>query len=42
MTTLSASLNTLALTAREGRTRKPLDILGAEVLGRLRALHFRC
>ncbi len=28
MTTLSARLNTLALTAREGRTRKPLDILG--------------
>jgi hypothetical protein len=40
MTTLSASLNAFALTAREGRTREPLDILLAEVLGRLGALHF--
>jgi hypothetical protein len=40
MTTLGASLNALALTAREGRTQEPLDILGADVLGCLSALRF--
>ena len=40
MTTLSATLNAFAPTAREWGTRESLDILGAEVLGRLGALHF--
>jgi len=31
----TATVNSFALTAREGRTREPLDILGAEVLVKL-------
>ncbi len=35
MTTQSINVNAFTLAAREGRTREPLDILGAEVLVKL-------